>query len=709
MSWPIEQTYRFGEFTIDPQQKILLRNDRPLPLAPKVFDTLLILVDSGGRLVAKEELMRRLWPDTFVEESNLTFNIQQIRKALGDNARQPRFVETVARRGYRFIAEVNGNSAATAAPETELSRAGISNSPPAKKKAYLAISAIAVMMVVVAALVLWFARVRRATSTSSVPILSTPFKSEKFATGGVIRAAITPDGKYVAYTNESGGKESIWLRQLATSENIQIVPPVNEQYLGLTISHDGNSLYFVRKTRTDRAESAIYRVMTFGGIPVKLVSHTEGTVSLSPDDKQLSFIRCEYHDDDFCSLYIADANGTNERKILTRRRPLRLAGAQISPDGKSIAFASGQSWNGGSDFRLMQLDLAGGNETALTARSFFNILNLKWLPGAEGLLLTASESLDGTFRIWHVSTGTREARSLTKDSVDYNSLSLNQAGDKLIATHISNTFHLYLAKMDDVNNPKNLTAARVGFAFTPDGRIVYEGNDGDIWSINREGGEQRQLTNSPSKDMYPRVSSDGRYIFFMSNRSGSNQVWRINSDGTSQMQITKHEGGGPRFVTPDGKWVYFLSELHQNLWRVSADGDGQETEVLNEMILEPAFSPDGTLVAYLFHPKDNRTRIDLAVMALADGKTLKTITQVNGQSHMVVVTWATDNKALFYVTTDGSQNLVWRQSLDDENPTLVGELGNDEIAHLSSSPDGSSIAFIRGRWIHDAVLIEGLR
>jgi len=305
MSWPIEQTYRFGEFTIDPQQKILLRNDRPLPLAPKVFDTLLILVDSGGRLVAKEELMRRLWPDTFVEESNLTFNIQQIRKTLGDNARQPRFVETVARRGYRFIAEVNGNSAATAAPETELSRAGISNSPPATKKAYLAISAIAVMMVVVAALVLWFARVRRATSTSSVPILSTPFKSEKFATGGVIRAAITPDGKYVAYTNESGGKESIWLRQLATSENIQIVPPVNEQYLGLTISHDGNSLYFVRKTRTDRAESAIYRVMTFGGIPVKLVSHTEGTVSLSPDDKQLSFIRCDYHDDDFCSLYIA--------------------------------------------------------------------------------------------------------------------------------------------------------------------------------------------------------------------------------------------------------------------------------------------------------------------------------------------------------------------------------------------------------------------
>lgn len=361
-----------------------------------------------------------------------------------------------------------------------------------------------------------------------------------------------------------------------------------------------------------------------------------------------------------------------------------------------------------SDFRLMRLDLAGGNETALTSRSFFNILNLKWLSGAEGLLLTASESLDGTFRIWHVSTGTREARALTKDSVDYNSLSLNLAGDKLIATHFSNTFHLYLANIDDLKNARSLALARTGFSFAPDGRLAYEGDDGDIWSINREGGEQRQLTNSSSKDMYPRVSPDGRYIFFASNRSGSNQVWRMNSDGTSQIQITKHEGGGPRFVTPDGKWVYFLSELHQNLWRVSADSDGEETQVLSEMILEPAFSPDGTLVAYLFHPKDNNTRIDLAVMRLADRKILKTTSHVNGHAHMVVISWATD-KALCYVTSDGSQNLLWRYSLDDENATLVGELGNDEIDHLSISPDGRSIAFIRGRWIHDAVLIEGLK
>src|SRR5262244_647824 len=106
MSQAFSRLYRFGEFTVDSDQKVLLRGGAPLPLTPKVFDTLLILVDNGGRLVGKDELMHRLWPDTFVEDGNLTFNIQQLRKSLGDDARQPRFIETVSRRGYRFIAPV---------------------------------------------------------------------------------------------------------------------------------------------------------------------------------------------------------------------------------------------------------------------------------------------------------------------------------------------------------------------------------------------------------------------------------------------------------------------------------------------------------------------------------------------------------------------------------------------------------------------------
>src|SRR5436853_94869 len=165
MSLAINHFHRFGEFTVDGDQKVLLRNDSPLPLAPKVFDTLLILLDNRGRIVEKEELMNRLWPDSFVEESNLTFNIQQLRKALGDNARHPRFIETVARRGYRFIAQVNGNSALSSAATNELSKAG-SIYPPATaggsdraaKRSYLPIAALVALVVGSIAIAWWFAQ-----------------------------------------------------------------------------------------------------------------------------------------------------------------------------------------------------------------------------------------------------------------------------------------------------------------------------------------------------------------------------------------------------------------------------------------------------------------------------------------------------------------------------------------------------------------------
>src|SRR5262245_34527204 len=98
--------YRFHELTLDLDQKKVMRGESPLALPPKVFDTLLILIENRGHLVTKEALMASLWPDTFVEEGNLTFNIKELRRLLGDDARKPRFIETMPRRGYCFIAPV---------------------------------------------------------------------------------------------------------------------------------------------------------------------------------------------------------------------------------------------------------------------------------------------------------------------------------------------------------------------------------------------------------------------------------------------------------------------------------------------------------------------------------------------------------------------------------------------------------------------------
>src|SRR6267142_3550174 len=98
--------YEFGRFRLDAAERVLLRDSEFVTLTPKVFDILLALVERGGHIVEKDDLMKRVWPDTFVEEGNLTQNVSLLRKALGENPGSPQFIETVARRGYRFVAEV---------------------------------------------------------------------------------------------------------------------------------------------------------------------------------------------------------------------------------------------------------------------------------------------------------------------------------------------------------------------------------------------------------------------------------------------------------------------------------------------------------------------------------------------------------------------------------------------------------------------------
>jgi DNA-binding winged helix-turn-helix (wHTH) protein len=102
MQPPINQLYKFGQFCLDVSERVLIRDGRVVPLSPKLFDTLLVFIENRGRILGKDELMQMIWPNTFVEESNLTHNISQIRRALGDGE----YIETIPRRGYRFISEV---------------------------------------------------------------------------------------------------------------------------------------------------------------------------------------------------------------------------------------------------------------------------------------------------------------------------------------------------------------------------------------------------------------------------------------------------------------------------------------------------------------------------------------------------------------------------------------------------------------------------
>ncbi len=715
MSTKTIQFYEFANFRLDSSRKILLRDGLPVALTPKVFDTLEILIENAGLLLEKNELMEKIWRDRFVEESNLTSNIKMLRKALGDDAAQPRFIETVPRRGYRFIHEVTdviqeealNNGAADKFP-APLDREPVAL--PAFKKFLLPVAAVFLSSAVF--MFFWYGRTKG--METNAPILSAPFGLEKLSTNGkVFRTVISLDGKNVIYTNGSGGdKQSVWLRQIESSNNVEIIPPSDDLYYGLALSPDGNFLYFNRRPK-DATQQDIYRVSIFGGIPQKIISDTEGWMSIAPDGGKISYVRCPRTEEENCSLLIADAiNGKNERKLVSRPRPIRIGDNEISPDGRSVVFAVGQSQNQANEFGLSEVDIESGQERELTTEKFFNIRHLAWLPEKNNLLFTASRIPNKNYRIWQFSPATGELQPLTKDSENYAELSLDKEAKHLISTQVRQDFRLFLWSVENPSNGQILADATHA-AFAPDGKIIFTsmmtGND-DIWSINADGSNRRQLSNDAADDRTSVVSPDNNWIFFTSNRTGDAQIWRMNADGSNQTQIPTKEGGYSLFVSPDGKWLYYRSALEKMFRRVSTKGGEDESVFDKKIDCDKCFavSPDGSQFANFDRQGEKKI---ISIFSLADGRLLRSIARADEKAVELFLEWSKDGKNLVYVLADNDyeNNCVWLQPLDGGKPQKIAALSDEGVNSFALAPDGKSFAVAQGGWRHDAVLLKGLR
>lgn len=705
------KNFQFGDFLLDAEERTLLHKHKPVAITPKTFLLLQTLVENHGRIVEKDQLMRAVWADSFVEDGNLTFTINLLRKALSDDTRNPRFIETIPRRGYRFVSDVKEIR------RDELLKNGSANPVSVKPAASLPVGrlmlpALAVILVGAVAGGFWYSRDK--SDEPEAAVLSAPFTVEKLSTNGsVFHAAISPDGKNVVYTSGLKGKQSIWLREVETSNNIQIIPPADFFYYGLVFSPDSNSVYFTRRPKLAEIQADIYRVSIFGGIPVKIVSESQGWISVSPDGENISFVRCYYLEEENCSLWVADAlDGKNERKLVSRPRPLRIGDVEFSPGGKSITFAVGQSLNQANEFGLAEVDVETGAERELTDQKFFNIKSLEWLPNQNELLITASRIPDKTFRIWQVSAANGVVMPLTKDSESYSALSLDKSATMLISTQVTRDFHLRLFSTDVPTEKRDVAdAMTVGFA--PDGAVVFSsmmtGNE-EIWSAAGDESSLRQLTNNTSEDTFPVVSSDNKFIFFSANRTGSMQIWRMNLDGSNQTQITRNEGGIPVFVSLDGTWVYYRSTLRKTLWRIST-GNGEEQLVLDKRSSVFAVSPDGQQAAIAELAKEGNT---LTIVSLENGKVIKSFNFADLTANLTGLVWSHDGKYLAYTLANSEleKNTLWFQPFDGETPKQMADLGDEEMLGLSSfalSPDGKSFAVVNGGWKHDAVLLHGLR
>ncbi len=754
MENPNRHTYSFGPYCVDVAERQLLRSGESVALPPKVFDTLLVLVENRGRILEKDVLMNKIWPDSFVEESSLAQYIFQLRKALGDDASEHRFIETIPKRGYRFIAPVqeelgaptpalqmNGSAVVTVeslplltlpttTPEfpvrTHLTAPSQSFTAPSSSAAlplpfqtklrFIKLGWAAMMsMTVLASLIvggIWLTRNYAESRVVPTPIQITKLTS----TGRALAPAISPDGKYVTYIADDLGKQSLWIRQTETLSNVQILAPADVSFQGLTFSPDGNYLYYVIY-KMPKHIGVLYRVPILGGTSQKVLEDVDTAITFAPDGQRFAFVR-QYPGTLETAVVIAQTNGSSEQKLATRKSPkmFSMDGLSWSPNGELIAVASSQTGTTGPSMQLVGLRVKDGGEECLSIQAWGNLKQVVWRRDGRGLMAIGWPQSTTVManQIWYVPYPDGEPRRVTNDLINYSGLSLAADTGKVVTTQSTKVSRLWLVPENNTEQATQTASVgidnfseKLGLNWLSNQQLIYgsrASGNADLWLMDADGNNQKQLTVDTTLEGQPTVSADGRSIAFLSNRAGTYNIWRMDADGSHQQRLTNGPWENTPSFSPDGKWIVYNGVFQEKpvLWKIPSEG-GTPVQLTDEVSLRPAVSPDSKMVAHL-HLDQKSQRMKLAVVPMEGAAQVKMFETSIPEPH--IVNWSPDGRMVTYVDTHDGVSNIWGQPLDGSPSKPLTRFKSDNIFRFAWSPDGRKLACERGFYINDVVLIS---
>jgi Tol biopolymer transport system component len=659
MPTPFGEKYQFGEFELETTEWVLRRKGAIVSLTPKALQVLVLLVRNSGRVVSRKQMLESLWPDSFVEDSNLTVAISMLRKALGETENGNRFIETVAKNGYRFVASVkfSGNLAP------------------------------------------------RSDSFGAMQITRLTHD------GYIMDVAISGDARLMAYVQIATGKQSLWIRDLQSGERWQLLPPDPALCWGLHFTQDRQSLFYIT-TQPNSTISVLYRMSVRGGPAQKLVVNIDAGIALSPDGMEIAFVRSfpGQHRD---ALIIANVDGSSEREIAARRHPdkFSFASASWSPDGKLIAL--GASRYSGVEFAILGVPPLGGKPRELTHWQWKSMCAVAWNDDGTSLYFSAMASNSNSFQIWRLSYPDGPAQRITNDPNNYEEISLADKSNTLVTMQTEVRANLWLASANGAGASvlaRRITSGRTegfdGLAVAA-GRVVYastEHQQPDLWSMKVDGSDCKRLTDAGG--FLPSVSGDGRFIAYVSVQSGTHHIWCMDVSAGSRRQLT--DGGGESFpsITSDGKWVVYtsLSRERNTLWKISTQG-GQPLQLTHDSLcIKPVVSHDGARIACAFRT-DEADKWKIAVLSISGDEPPAIFALPYPYNQKI--RWTADDQALtFLERRDGVHN-VWRQPLDGQAATQLTHFTEDLIYYYDWLPeDDGRLIVSRGIKTRDIVLIQ---
>ena len=532
-------------------------------------------------------------------------------------------------------------------------------------------------------------------------------------------AAISPDGKYVVHVIEDAGKQSLWVRQVTTANNVQIVPPAETTYFGMTFSADGNYVYYVTANKNE-SQALLYQVPVLGGTARKLVEDIDVPVALSPDGSQLAYSRfapSKGTDD----LVVAKADGSGEHVVASRKLPTRYAaswfgnsaGLGWSPDGKTIATLASDG-GAGARWTLAGVPVAGAAEQTISSTRWSSEGRPAWLADGSGLVLDASDQTSSlSSQLWYVAYPSGEARRITNDLNRYFGVSLTADSSALVTVQSEVASSIWAAPRGEAKGAKQITsgtgtgAGLNGVACAPNGDLVYTSNASgrrDLWSMAADGSNPVQLTVNGGNNYDPSIPDNGKIVVFSSDRSGRSNIWRMNLDGSSPTQLTHGDADVYPQISPDGKWLIYESVSSGKLRIVKQSLDGGTPQPVTERtVSRPIISPDGKWIAVYFFD-DTTSRFELAVVPMEGGEPTKLSYLVDS-----AFGWMPDSKAVAYVDDRNGVSNLWSQTLDGHPPKQITTFTEGTIFNFAWSGDGNQLFLARGAINSDVVLINNVK
>lgn len=703
---PEKPTFRFGDFELVPSDRLLTRDGEGVRISTRVLDALILLVEARGGIVSKEELFHRLWPETVVEENNLSQTISALRKVLGTQDDGRGFIETVPKVGFRLLAHVTEVSADYDASDTP---ANIASEPKRISTWKLALAVLILLLLVVAAIV-GVSRYRTGTQTlikatdvgpkrlTTTPenenvtgwtndgqILFTRWANANLPEtykvspdGGEPQKAIdlpdvrqavwSPDGTMIVFWKYSDSGAGTYLSKADGSDPKKL--PFSAE--NVSWAPDGSKFAFQAnafgETKLESTEVLTYELKDGKITQITANKNFDGDAGWSPDGGTIVFSSDR---DGNYEIYSMKADGTDVKRLTNNAGHDSFP--KFSPDGTLISFNSNFE-SETTDIYVMRTD--GSNVIRLTSAKGHDFSRNGWSP--DGTKFAYNSNVDGNDDVFVMDIDVfRPVPLISMPDADLKTPAYSPDGERIVFSAVYPDHHSELRIFDRATGKSAVivtTSSPENYPqWSPDGNWIafHQEVNGkwDIFKVRPDGSDLTNLTNDPSSDSIPVWSADSATIYFRSNRNGDTEnaeLFKMNADGTGQtpLPIQKGKLGWPS-VSLKGDEILYAADRHNDPLLqfdiYAADiSTGTERLIISrpKHDTHPTYSYDGSRIAFVARSDGNAE----IYIANADGTSQLRLTRNPADDRFPGFSF--DGKTLLFTSDRSGRVAIYELTLD---------------------------------------------